>query len=151
MTPLNEAICIYERNYRPRKEVTSEIQRVLRGGFLKHLCKGLHLCKPRIVCIKPPESNCVGLYIGGTNDHPVICIVDSEFDPEVVEMDRAVESTIVHELIHAYLETCGIDSEDQDEEFVEDKARMLCDGRGEAFKGVLTLLDKWVEENDPEA
>jgi hypothetical protein len=108
-----------------RKEVTRAVK------ALKPFWQGLELHRPRIAYAKDTDG--CGCYCNGSMDYPVIILdVESfnDFNDNCIDLYCAVHSTIVHELIHAYLETIGMHCTDYEhpEEDVEQFTRDYCDG-----------------------
>jgi len=83
--------------------------------------------KPCVLFIKA-EDNAVSVFMNGTGSDPVIGIDMGEHIDDDGHMVHGVISSIVHELIHAYLESLGLDTYLHREKFVEKVACDYCDG-----------------------
>lgn len=145
MTPMNEAIGEYERQ-RPPKGWRKIIEGLLSRNAA--LWRALGLKRPRVAFLKGIEEKGIAVYIAGTMDYPVIGIDIARHLALAAEEDinpvTGVEMSIVHEAGHAYLETCGIDTFDQEEEAVEEFAREYADGSSP--ETAQAGLDAWVRK-----
>jgi hypothetical protein len=126
---MKEPVELYVDGYAPakappalRREVSSAI------AALRNLCKALRLHRPRIH-YTDDLAGCA-CYCSGSQDWPVIVISPGPFADPDIDLRRGVESTLAHELMHAYLETLGLDCCDYEhpEDEIEDLARRYCDG-----------------------
>lgn len=128
---MKEHIELYTDFYTPAKAsaaVRGEVRKSLTN--LKELYMGLGLHRPRIYYAEHIEENGVACYCAGSGDWPVIVLVASAFEDPDLDLSRAIESTIVHECLHAYLETLGLDCFDYEhpEDDIENLTRRYCDG-----------------------
>lgn len=78
------------------------------------------------------DQNHLARYINGTSDAPVIIVDDKGIDRAAkagrVPLPVAVETTLVHEMGHAYVDSVGLSGEIDDEEsVVEGAARFFYD------------------------
>lgn len=92
----------------------------------KKLISALNFDKIRISYIKDDREDALARYINGTHSSPYIVInIDVIVDlakKNSLNIGRELEITIVHELVHAYLESIGLDVSEQDEDVVEGAA-----------------------------
>lgn len=99
---------------------------------LQPLLSTLRLNNIRIGYIKE-NGNTLAKYISGTTNNPYIVInvkvlLDSA-KQYGINIGKALESTIVHELGHAYLESIGLDTSEHNEDAVEEATREFMDFR----------------------
>ena len=122
-----------------KREVTKSIK------DLKPLWRGMKLHKPRIAYEKYMDG--CGCYCNGSMEYPVILLDVESFEEYTDCLYCAVYSTIVHELIHAYLETTGLHCTDYEhpEKKVERLTLEYCDDFM-AVKTLITKLDNLVEK-----
>jgi hypothetical protein len=120
MLLIREALDGYEHCRRPQASYVEAVAAVLPG--LRRLWKALGLHKPRIV---PCILNGAGTYINGSCQDPII-LLDVQCHLEYDDIKEGIKSSIVHELIHAYLDSQGLDCGIHDEDFVEEAARDYC-------------------------
>jgi hypothetical protein len=124
-----EPVELYTDCYKPAKPFPAlrrEVASALTG--LTILCKALHLNRPRI--FYAADLSFCACYCAGSQDWPVIVLDVESFRNSDLILWHAVTSTIVHELLHAYLETLGMNCGDYEhpEDEVEDLARRYCNG-----------------------
>lgn len=149
MVPLKEALM----DYAVVRKVPSSHSKALKKAIrtTKPLWKGLHLHKPRVVFVEL-EDDAVAKYVSGTMDYPVfvLCLknierVAKESGMDKRELEIGYKGNIAHELIHAYLESVGVDPLDHDEERIEQFTREWLDGIVGA-EDVRTMCDEIADE-----
>lgn len=124
---------ICEYGYTKDKKVNPCLRKALKQA--RKLISGLIQemgITPHIVFIaRDDDENAVAKYITGTGQNAVIVLYTWQFEGlDGIDLARGLYSTLVHELIHAYLETLGVDSceFEHDETAVEELTRSWCDG-----------------------
>jgi hypothetical protein len=128
---IQEATAGYALTPHVSKEMNTIKVEVIRD--LKPLCQKLQLNIPRVVYIDDIEKNACASYISGTSPWPVIVLGYKEhynWNDQVNDIDRyeGVESSVVHELCHAYLEHNGLECCLHDEDRIEYLTVRFCDG-----------------------
>ena len=116
MISIREVMNDYVRYEKPPASFIEAVNMALTK--LKPLYKSLGLHKPRVAAI---HSLYAGCYINGSCTDPIILLCPDSHDDE----DEVLVS-ITHELIHAYLDSMGLDCADHDEDLVEHVARSYC-------------------------
>jgi len=120
-------------------QVQKLVNSILRD--LKPLQTALGFHKVYVHYIKADENE-LARYISGTMDNPHFVLnargIYNAAKEDGVNLGTTIETTLVHEFGHAYLEMCGIDTRDHDEDVVEDFAREYNDYRN--IKPHLLLL-----------
>ena len=138
----------YSVDARPLKAVKKLVDYILRDTV--QLQKALGFSKVSVAYIVNDGRGGLARYIAGTMDNPYIVIstrtLASAAKRYGVNLGTAVETTIVHEFGHAYLEMCGIDTAEHDENIVEDFAREFDDSRD--VKKCVAILDNYVKDKD---
>lgn len=86
---------------------------------LKKLTTALKLGNIRVSYITNDGEESLARYINGTYENPSIVISLDNFS-QSKNIGRDLEMTIVHELVHAYLESRGLDTSEHDEDVVEE-------------------------------
>lgn len=86
---------------------------------LTPLLKALGLGNIRIAYIKDEEEDTLARYISGSYSHPYIVLNIDVIVRESDAIGRDLEMTIIHELVHAYLESKGLDMSEHNEDVVE--------------------------------
>jgi hypothetical protein len=96
------------------------------------------------------EKNNLARYISGTMDYPHFVLYSKSIaywaNKYKMNLGVAVELTLIHEFGHAYLEMCGINPIDHDENVVEEFAKTYCDFRN--IKDSKKILDNFVSKMD---
>ena len=124
----------YELDKKPAAAVVAAVKGLLNRCEFKFVLKSLGLDKPAVYYVKGLKGDVLARYIDGTRDTPVIVVdakaITSTSAKYGVVLDDGVESTIMHELGHAYLDSaCDEDSKPEDEEeIVEEFARLFWRG-----------------------
>ncbi len=138
----------YSVDQRPLKSVKRLVDFILKDTV--HLQKALGFKNVSVAYIINDGKGGLARYIAGTMDTPYIVISTRVLAAAAkrygVNLGTAVETTVVHEFGHAYLEMCGIDTNDHDEEVVEQFAREFDDSRN--VKNAMAILDSFVREYD---
>jgi len=143
---VKEPVELFTDCYLPAKAFPT-LRRVVYASLVS-LCslrKALRLNRPRIFFTND-LAGCA-CYCAGSMDWPVIVLNVNSFRAPELYLRQAVESSLVHEMLHAYLETCGVDCYDYEhpEDEVENLARRYCDGLL-AGEEVAEALDKMAEK-----
>ena len=145
----------YTLDKHPAPEARDAVRFLLsKKGPIGQLCRVLKLGKPRVAFFK--RRGTVGMYISGTTDHPVILLNAAEHVkvekavwgvcwPD--EIGKSIESTLVHELGHAYLESCGVwcGEYEHPEDKVEEATWQWMDSFRDG-EGAKKILDRVVEK-----
>lgn len=138
----------YEVSKKPNPAIRKLVNSILKD--LEPLKKQLGFHNVYVHYIKDPDKSCLARYINGTMDNPHFVLnANSIYDSAKkygVNLGTAVETTLVHEFGHAYLEMCGIDVADHDEDVVEDFAQEYNYHRN--TKTAMNILNDFVEEFD---
>ena len=95
----------------------------------RKLRKVLKLRAPRFFYYAESDNSC-SVYCNGSMEDPVIGINTEAFSSTDLDIQQAVESTVVHELLHAFLENSGLLCTDYEhpEDDVEHITRLYCEG-----------------------
>ncbi len=138
----------YEVVKKPLPEVQKLVSSILTD--LEPLKQALGFRKVYVHYIKAPDTD-LARYINGTMDNPHFVLnargIYNAAKKYGVNLGTAVETTLVHEFGHAYLEMNGIETMDHDEDVVEEFA-----GEFNHFRNIKTaigILDRFVEEMNP--
>lgn len=123
----------YEIHNNPPSSLIKIVNSIINDKNTQKLLQVLKLNSPRIHYIKDNKREALARYIAGTSNNPHI-VIDLDTIEEAIkenpsELGYAIESTIIHELIHAYLESKGLDTSEHDEDVVEDATREYMDFR----------------------
>jgi hypothetical protein len=115
----------YDEDFRPPPKVKEAVDGILKQT--KQLQDALGLKSVRIGYIVRDDGDALARYINGSMDNPYFVISGRTLLKAAkkygLNLWTAVETTLVHEFGHAYLEMCGIDTSDHDEDVVEEFAR----------------------------
>jgi hypothetical protein len=126
----------YNIHKNPPRKLIKIVDNIIKSNSIIKLLQILKLNSPRISYIKDNKKEALARYITGTANFPHI-VIDMDTIQAAVKADPsnigyAIESTIVHELIHAYLETRGLDPSEHDEDAVEGATQEYMDFRDPA-------------------
>ena len=115
------------KTVKPSKNLRSFVER--NKKLVGPLCRTLKLKAPRFFYYSDDDSSCA-IYCNGSMKHPVIGLNALFCDELDLDLGRGLHSTIVHELLHAFLETAGLpcDEYKHPERKVETIARDYRDG-----------------------
>jgi hypothetical protein len=79
----------------------------------------LGLEKPRVYFVKDLEGDHLARYVNGTSSEPVFVLDAKKLERAArqykIDLETTVVTTLHHELAHAYLESLGLEGEDQEE------------------------------------
>ena len=132
---------------RPLPVVKNLVSSILKD--LNDLKKALGFQNIQIHYIKESHDN-LARYINGTMDNPHFVInargIYNAAKKHGINLGTAIETTLVHEFGHAYLEMCGVSTQDHDEDVVEEFAREYNDSRD--IKNSIIGLDEFVLKMD---
>ena len=117
----------YEVRKRPLPAVASAVKAA--EGILKDFCDLLDLPTPTIHYVTDTGDH-LARYVNGTSTAPVFVVNDRALAATAkrhgVKLRDAVESTLLHEAGHAYVDSSGMSGEwDDEEDLVEEPARVF--------------------------
>ena len=139
----------YDEDFRPPQKVIDAINGILKQT--KKLQDALGFKTVRIGYIVRDRNDALARYIAGSMDNPYFVISGRTLLKAAkkyqMNLWTAVETTLVHEFGHAYLEMCGIDTSVHDEDVVEEFAREYNDFYDIA--DAKKVLDDFVSRNEP--
>jgi hypothetical protein len=126
------AMEIEETGYVIDEAVPQELQVALASGlvYTQPLANAMGITPKAIFVQRDEETNAIAKYVNGSCENAIIVFYAWQFEGiRKAELDMAIGSTLVHELIHAYLETLGVYccEYEHDEDAVEDLTRQWCD------------------------
>jgi hypothetical protein len=131
----------YNVDPRPLKEVKRLVDYVLKDTL--SLQKALGLTHIQIYYIVKDPNGYLARYISGTSNNPVFVMSTRTIYLSAkkygVNLGTTIETTLAHEMGHAYLESRGIDTQDHDEDVVEEFTRYFHDTRD--IQGAKKILD----------
>ena len=107
----------YKIDKNPPKKLVEFVNKIILD--LTKVRKTLSLGNIRLSYIKDDREDALARYINGTYSNPYIVLNIDAFN-QSTNIGRDLEMTIVHELIHAYLESKGLDTSEHDEDVVEE-------------------------------
>lgn len=116
----------YEPHPNPPPKLVELVKRIIVD--LKKLTSALKLGNIRVSYIINDGEESLARYISGTYENPYVVISIDNFSPSK-NIGRDLEMTIVHELVHAYLESRGLDTSEHNEDVVEEAAIEYMDFR----------------------
>lgn len=107
----------YDIHKNPNSKIVKLVDSIVKD--LKKLTNFLKLGNIRVAYIKDNNEDAIARYINGTYLNPYIVLNIDVLSKLSSNIGRDLEMTIVHELIHAYLESKGLDTTEHDEDVVE--------------------------------
>lgn len=118
----------YQKDNKPPKAVVLLSHPVLKE--LRRAARPLRLKSLRLFFVQQLDSDHLARYVNGTSSAPVF-VLDARALVQAakrydVDLETALRSTLFHELGHAYLDSVGIEMEEEQEEaLVERYARAM--------------------------
>jgi hypothetical protein len=138
--------------YLPTKKVDHEMKQWLVNSIrnIKPLCKVLGFNKgPSVTFVDninygDPLNDAVARYMSGSAPWPVILLGYKEhYDVDWKYICDAIEQSIVHEMLHAYLEHHGLEAEEHNEGLIEKLSNDYCNNTLSSHQ-ILTFLKREV-------
>lgn len=113
----------YDVHHNPPASLVKIVNQILQDKNTLNLLKVLNINVPKVHYIRDNKQEALARYIAGTSNNPHIVIDLDTIEKSVKEdpsnIGYVLESTIIHELIHAYLESKGLDPSEHNEDVVE--------------------------------
>jgi hypothetical protein len=126
----------YDIHHNPPSALVKIVDQILQDKNTQTLIKALNINTPKISYIRDNKREALARYIAGTSSNPHIVLdldtIESAVKNDSSNLGYAIESTIIHELIHAYLESKGLDPSEHDEDVVESATMEYMDFRDPA-------------------
>ena len=137
----------YDQDFSPPKGVEDAVNGILKQT--KKLQDALEFKNVRIGYITRDRQDALARYINGSMDNPYFVISARTLLKAAkkygMNLWTAVETTLVHEFGHAYLEMCGVDVSEHDEDVVEEFAREYNDFHD--IKDAKKILDDFADQH----